>query len=88
MRVSAQYHVVYDPQFTTIASTKENPPDTWADMVHNNRVQCDLEHGLKDPDHDLEYVPYRLHYEWLEDEERQERQRQDETTEQREAIRC
>ena len=60
----------------------------WADMVHNNWVQCNMEHGPKDPDHDPDYVPYRLHNEWLDAEECQECQHQEETTAQCEAIRC
>ena len=44
-----------------------------------------MEHGPNDPNHDPDYVPYRLHDEWLDDEERRERQHENEMEAQREA---
>jgi hypothetical protein len=75
MRVSPQYHVVYDPQFSTTLATEEVPPDDWEDLVMYKRHQCDLDFDMTAPEH---VRPYVLHSEWLDEAERRERREEEE----------
>ena len=76
-RVSPQFHVVYDAQFSTTLATEEEPPSTWADLVRYSRIQNPVETKEGDP----HYIPYKLHNEWLDEEERLTR-REEETRQQ------
>lgn len=86
MRVSPQYHVVYDPQFTTTYSSEEDPPNEWEKMILGQKVECDF--GLDDADTEelirRKYVPFKLHNEWLDDNERLSRQEEEKVKAQRE----
>ena len=80
MRVSPQYHMVYDPQFTTTVATEEAPPDNWVDLVMYSRHQCEMFFDLAETPE--EAVPYQLHDEWLSEDERRH-QREEEERKQR-----
>ena len=91
MRVSPQYHVVYDPEFSTTHSTEEDPPNEWREMVLSQRVQCDFGLGPYPDDDQFDQgsrigndysdlpqeTPFKLHSEWLDDDERLSRREEE-----------
>ena len=68
MRVSPQYHVVYDPAFSTTLAMEEYPPSNWTDLVMHARHHCKMDLDMDD-DVQIKVPPYQLHNEWLSEEE-------------------
>jgi hypothetical protein len=81
MRVSPQYHVVYDAMFSTTLATEEHPPTNWVDLVMHSRHKCALEFDMDesdDADPGNKPPAFQLHNEWLTDEERRARREEEE----------
>jgi hypothetical protein len=81
MRVSPQYHVVYDATFSTTLATEEHPPPNWVDLVMYSRHKCQMEFDMEDDEEALPSTkppPFQLHNEWLTEEERRARREEEE----------
>ena len=81
MRVSPQYHVVYDTTFSMTLATEEHPPANWIDLVMYSRHRCEMEFDMDDSEEAVSSnkpPPFILHNEWLTEEEWRDRREEEE----------